>query len=310
MAIWNTKNSVRLSLLLAVSTLLSSCVSQNQNPGLRAYGNREWDKAIDYFSDVLKTNPRNIEAYNYRAMTYTFKGQYDEAIADFNELITLAPQKASGYYNDRGYAYLNKGDFNRAIEDFDRVLQNDASNLAANANKAIALARTGQMDEALAIYDQLIQVSPSTSVYWSRGMLYSALKKYKEAIADYTKAIDLCKPGSGEAVYHWRGLAYREAGDCDNAVADFNRAIRINSHIGSFYFEKAFTLDEFGHYSEALIAYQTFLSLPDREIAEQIVNTVMFGLAGSLLRPPIPKYYMPEEQKKHAEERVRSLSEK
>jgi tetratricopeptide (TPR) repeat protein len=270
--------------------------------------NRHWDKAIDYFSDDLKTNPNNIEALSYRALSYSFAGKYDEAIVDFNELIILDPQNSSTYYNNRGLAHLRKKDFNRALEDFDRILQKDSSHFAANTNKALALVGTGQMDEALAIYDKLIRNTPAMNVYWSRGMLYSSLKQYKEAIADYTTAINLYKPGSCDAVYHSRGIAYREAGDCDNAVDDFNKAIKINSHIGTFYFEKAFTLDKFGRTNEALIAYKTFLSLPSREIVEQVGHTIMFGIWGSMLFPVQTKYYMPDEQKKYAEERVRILS--
>ena len=44
------------------------------------------------------------------------KGDYDRAIADFDQAIQLKPDYADAYYN-RGIAYHDKGDYDRAIAD-------------------------------------------------------------------------------------------------------------------------------------------------------------------------------------------------
>jgi tetratricopeptide (TPR) repeat protein len=48
----------------------------------------------------------------------------DRAIADYNQVIRLAPNNADAY-NNRGNAYYKKGDYDRAIADFEAGLRID-----------------------------------------------------------------------------------------------------------------------------------------------------------------------------------------
>ena len=50
------------------------------------------------------------------------KGEFDQAIADFDQAIALQPDLADAYYN-RGNAYAHKGEYDRAIEDFRKVVE-------------------------------------------------------------------------------------------------------------------------------------------------------------------------------------------
>ena len=56
---------------------------------------------------------------NYR--TLSNKGDYERAIADFDQAITLKPDLTDAYY-DRGNAYMQKGEKEKAIADFKTVL--------------------------------------------------------------------------------------------------------------------------------------------------------------------------------------------
>ena len=48
------------------------------------------------------------------------------------------------------------------------------------------------MDEAIANYDRVIELSPKYApAYYSRGLIKERQGKYEEALADYDKAIDL-----------------------------------------------------------------------------------------------------------------------
>jgi tetratricopeptide (TPR) repeat protein len=50
------------------------------------------------------------------------KGDFDRAIADYNQALTINPQDAEAY-NNRGNAWRNKGDFDRAIADYTQALR-------------------------------------------------------------------------------------------------------------------------------------------------------------------------------------------
>jgi tetratricopeptide (TPR) repeat protein len=98
-----------------VIVLFTGCVppaTQNaeyySNRGTAHFKKGEYDQAISDFNRALEINPRFADAYYNRGYAYGSKGQYDEAIADYSRVIELSPRFADAYYS-RGFAYLNIG---------------------------------------------------------------------------------------------------------------------------------------------------------------------------------------------------------
>jgi tetratricopeptide (TPR) repeat protein len=63
------------------------------------------------------------------------KGQYDEAIADFNKVIELDPKDKDTFIS-RGMAYAENGQYDHAIADLDQVLKLDPECALAIENRA------------------------------------------------------------------------------------------------------------------------------------------------------------------------------
>jgi Flp pilus assembly protein TadD len=90
---------------------LFSCAStqpkQNESRDPKFYNNRgtvlgekgQFDQAISDFNRAIEINPRYIKAYNNRGIVYRLKGQYDKAILDFNKAIEINSLDAEGYNN-------------------------------------------------------------------------------------------------------------------------------------------------------------------------------------------------------------------
>ena len=76
---------------------------------------RDFEKASEDYSAVLKEKPKDVQALERRGFTYQSLKKYDEAIADFTQLIDKSPKDAEAYKR-RGYAYSLKVDKEKAIE--------------------------------------------------------------------------------------------------------------------------------------------------------------------------------------------------
>jgi len=80
------------------------------------------------------------------------------------------------------------------------------------------------------------------NVYLRRGVAYAAARKFEQAIADYTRAIEI---NSGNAfAYLNRGIAYSIpglilTGAAARALSDFDKAIEIDPMFAEAYFRRA-----------------------------------------------------------------------
>jgi tetratricopeptide (TPR) repeat protein len=88
------------------------------------------DTAIIYFTKAIETDPTNTRdgGYSGRASTYSERGEYDKAIADWTESIRLTVMQGenpSSTYVVRGYDYKHKGDYARARADFEKAVELD-----------------------------------------------------------------------------------------------------------------------------------------------------------------------------------------
>ena len=85
----------------------------------------------------------------------------------------------------------------------------------------------GRYDEALADFTRAIELNPDDdSAIASRGETYRLSGRYDEALADFNRAIEL-NPDYAWAIAS-RGETYRDMGRYDEALADFNRAIELD----------------------------------------------------------------------------------
>jgi tetratricopeptide (TPR) repeat protein len=76
-----------------------------------------------------------IDAHGKRGDDYSAQEDWDHAIAEYSQAISLDPTYATGaYYGSRAYAYLTKGDHASALADFEQLLRFRPSNDWAKEN--------------------------------------------------------------------------------------------------------------------------------------------------------------------------------
>lgn len=168
---------------------------------------------------LINEQPSNWYALTLRAYCYFQLKEWNKGIADCTRCIALAPQEPKAYHN-RAEAY--------------RMLHRDAE---ANADEMKAseyqmpltakdLIGRGQLTEGLKVLNEYIALNPKDpSGYDQRSYLLVALAKYKDAVKDCTKVIELSPPVKPHAC-SMRAKAYDNLGEYEKAIDDYSVAIK------------------------------------------------------------------------------------
>jgi len=123
-----------------------------------------YDQALEYFERALKVNPETTDPLYYKAgcLAYLSRRQVPElrdeslhkALDAIEQAVNLSPKDAQNYVG-LGWVLDEMGRFEEAIHAYDRAYALDPSLAEAVYNKACALAKAGQLQEALTILESL-----------------------------------------------------------------------------------------------------------------------------------------------------------
>lgn len=111
-----------------------------------------------------------------------------------------------------------------------------------------------------------IGVQKLSAAYFNRAIVMAGYGKFREAIADLTRAIEL-DPDHHKALSE-RGRLYRDEGDLELAMDDFNRAIDLAPDVSGYFSNRGLTEKLRDNLVAALADYNEALHLdPDNETA-------------------------------------------
>uniref|UniRef100_A0A170Y7M4 Tetratricopeptide repeat protein 36 n=1 Tax=Triatoma infestans TaxID=30076 RepID=A0A170Y7M4_TRIIF len=97
--------------------------------------------------------------------------------------------------------------------------------------KGIQAAENGQVEEAIKLFTDALNVFQRASGYNNRAQAYRLLGKDEDALNDLNTALDISKEKgkSGCQALCQRGLLYRKKGQTDLAKSDFAKAAQLGS---------------------------------------------------------------------------------
>ena len=84
----------------------------------------EAEEYIKLYTASLTFNPKIVEDYIKRGNAYSYIGEHDKAITDYDQAIKLKPNYAKAYCH-RGVAHCKKRDYNKAIKDYNEVIKRE-----------------------------------------------------------------------------------------------------------------------------------------------------------------------------------------
>lgn len=182
----------------------------------KAFDANKFDKAIELgeplrteFPDSFDADEVDAEclarAYYHRGNSYVKLGQYERAIADYNQAIEIDSEDAEAY-NNRGNSYNGLNQYEHAIEDLNKAIELKPNLVEAYNNRGNSYHGLKLYELAIKDFNKAIEIdSEDASAYFNRGNSYTDLEQYESAIEDFDKAIEI-NPENAHA-YHNRAIA-------------------------------------------------------------------------------------------------------
>lgn len=144
--------------------------------------NADYDGALKAIRDLRRTSPQNAEATAVEGRIYRDSGDDTKAIAAFRRSILQGHGFQPEAYTGLGLIYKEKAEGSGTSGNF----ADEASNYGEAAkNLSLALKQLSSAPDAVVLYQLL-------------GLVYEQQKRYKEAIALYTRFLELF-PDSNDA---------------------------------------------------------------------------------------------------------------
>ena len=153
------------------------------NRAFEYHRKRDNELAIADYTEAVRIDPDDPDAFYGRGNAWREKHDYDRAIADYGQAIRLDPKFAHAY-NNRGIAYARKGEGHHAIADHSQAIRLNPDDAAFYKLRADAYARQNDNDRAITDLDQAIRLDPKfIAAYTSRGDAYAGKGEHARAIA-------------------------------------------------------------------------------------------------------------------------------
>lgn len=205
--------------------------------GNRYYELKEYEKAIESYTNALRIQSNTAQFYNDRGCVYIDLKKYDAAISDFDKAIELNLEDTSVYSN-RGCAYNSLEEYEKAISDLDKAIELDPTNTLAYNNYGYTYINLKEYSKAIPYLDKALELDPENKfAYNNRGTAYIFLKDYNKAAYDLGKAIEL----DPEYPFSYKnmGILWKEKADLDKAIKFLTKAIELDSSFKQAYIERA-----------------------------------------------------------------------
>jgi tetratricopeptide (TPR) repeat protein/serine/threonine protein kinase len=222
------------------------------NAGVQALEEKNYDKALDAFTEAEAKDPSYVDIYTGRAQAHYFKAKtvsshYEQAIRDCQHALKLDPRSAAAY-SFLAQVIASKArllaspeervkEFQLALVNHDCEIQLDPQWAPAFNARGVTQAIRGQYALAIKDYTEAIRLDPRLRFpYENRGFAYSTQKDHKNAIKDFDKAIEI-NP-TNPLNYARRGRSYRSLDQLQQAMDDFNQAIKLDPGNANFLYSR------------------------------------------------------------------------
>ncbi|MCM1110958.1 MAG: tetratricopeptide repeat protein [Clostridium sp.] len=196
---------------------------------------KEYDRAEEAFSTLLRIFPRYSEGYLGRAKLLMAKKDMVAARRDIDHALEIDPNAVNGYIMRADIAINSAQDYQTALEDMNHAIKLQPKYAGFYINRAFLRHELDDYNGAMDDYDYALQLDPeNTTAMFNRAMLRAEVHDYNRAIEDLNYVEQL--NGSDFRTLYNRALLSREIGDYEGAIRDVNRVIDAYPDLAAAYF--------------------------------------------------------------------------
>jgi tetratricopeptide (TPR) repeat protein len=239
--------------------------------GQRYLEGGDYERALAYFFEAIKTNPNYAEAYFQMGYCLAKLGRYPEAIGPYREAIRIKPDDIDTL-NNLCVAYGIVGRYQEAIEFCKKAIQIKADLPEALNNLGWAYHRLGRYQEGIESCKQAIRLKPDFAMaHYNLGNNYVALKKFDDAIESYKQTIRI-KFDYAEGHLNL-GAAYNQMGRYEEAIESYKQAVLVKPGFPEAHLNLGMTYLRVGDRGSALEEYK-ILKDQNKEFANRLFNLI------------------------------------
>jgi tetratricopeptide (TPR) repeat protein len=142
--------------------------------------------------------------------------------------------------------------------------------------QGMELLSSGCYEEALDAFAHALRSKEDfAAVYFSRAFTYTLLEDYKNAEADYTRAIAL--DATNPWAYIYRSYTHSAQGHHELALLDCTAALNVNPRLAMAYIERGYAYFKLGKYKESILDFTSFLTLNPRDSSAYFCRAIAYS---------------------------------
>jgi tetratricopeptide (TPR) repeat protein len=154
--------------------------------------NGRWAEAAAGFGFLLERDPFNADLYHQRGVAYFRQQQWEDALRDFTQALTLNTEHAAEAYYFRGICFFERDLLEAAQHDLEAALAQAQQDVAIWNALACLFTALGRLDEARQLLERTIRQEPDLAdAHYNLARVLHQQGEVERAREHATRAADL-----------------------------------------------------------------------------------------------------------------------